>query len=223
MNLRVFDDLEALSQAAARTIMQRVAELPAAVIALSGGSTPKRLYQLLCGRLDARPVTWVVVDERHVPLEHPRSNAAMMLASLFPDGIAPGHRFLRFRTETGDAAATAQAFEAEWREAGIERIDLAILGCGDDGHTASLFPGVPVSDEGIAQPVFVPKLDEWRVTLTMPVLQSASFQMVLAAGASKAPIIHDVRAGVDHPVALVTRGAGECWWFVDRAAYPAED
>lgn len=217
MNARIFDDPEALSRAAARTIVQRAAGLPQAAIGLSGGSTPKRTYELLAGRLDRIAVTWVVVDERHVPEGHPRSNVSMMLATLFPGGLPEAHRFIRFRTELAPDDA-ARDFEDQWRAAGLERLDLVVLGCGDDGHTASLFPEVDVPDEGVARAVFVPKLEEWRMTLTMGVLRAAAFRMVLATGPSKAPIVRGVREGARYPVALATEGEGETWWFLDRAA-----
>jgi 6-phosphogluconolactonase len=65
--------------------------------------------------------------------------------------------------------------------------------------------------------VFVPRLEQWRVTLTMPVIRHAKLRIVLATGASKAPILRDVREGVRHPIALATDGV-ETWWFVDKAA-----
>jgi 6-phosphogluconolactonase len=128
-------------------------------------------------------------------------------------------RWLRFKTELNDPAMTARVFEEEWRALEITALDLVLLGCGDDGHTASLFPGTPVLDvqDLIASEVFVPRLDQWRVTLTMPVLRAATSRMVLATGEAKANVIRDVRAGVEYPVALATRGL-ETWWFVDRAA-----
>ncbi len=90
-----------------------------------------------------------------------------------------------------------------------------LLGIGDDGHTASLFPGTPVLDveDRIAAEVFVPKLEQWRVTITKPVIRAATLRLVLVAGESKARIIREVREGVDHPIAMVTRGV-ETWWLV---------
>ena len=228
MNLRIFDSSEELTSAAARTIVQRLKPGVPAAIAISGGSTPQPLYTLLGSTyretLARTPVTWVVVDERYVPLDDPQSNAAMIERTLFAEGLLPGHRFLRFRTELGDPFLTASAFESEWESLGLTALDLILLGCGDDGHTASLFPGTPVLEvtEGIAAAVHVPRLSQWRVTLTLPVIQAAAFQLVLATGASKAPILRDVRAGVDHPIALATRGTGEAWWLVDRAAAPVD-
>src|SRR5436190_1006662 len=120
MNLRIFDNLVDLHAAAARTIVQR-AQAGARSIALSGGSTPKPLYTLLgkSEELRALPITWVIVDERYVPIDHPESNAGMIEKTLFADGMAPSHRFLRFRTELNDPAATARAFEDEWRQLGL--------------------------------------------------------------------------------------------------------
>jgi len=213
VNLRVFDDAEALAQAAARTILQSGAKS----IGVTGGSTPKRLYEVLSQSLP-QDVTWVLVDERYVPLDDPQSNAAMIERTLFAQGL-PG-RWLRFKTELNDPAATARLFEEEWRALGIDALDLVLLGCGDDGHTASLFPGTPVLDvhDRIASEVFVPRLDQWRVTLTLPVLRNAKLRMILAMGVAKANVIREVREGAQHPVALATNEL-ESWWFVDREAY----
>jgi 6-phosphogluconolactonase len=223
VNLRIFDNLGDLHAAAARTIVQR-AQAGARSIALSGGSTPQPLYALLgkSQELRALSLTWVIVDERYVPLDHPESNAGMIEKTLFAGGMAPSHRFLRFRTELNDPAATARKFEEEWRELGLTDLDLVVLGIGDDGHTASLFPGTEVLhvEDRIASEVFVPRLDAWRVTITKPVIRAAKVRMVLAAGASKRPILEQVRAGADYPIAQVTKDAGETWWFVDRASSP---
>lgn len=205
MNLRIFDDLEDLSRAAMRTVLQSGAKS----IAVSGGSTPKRLYELLGEQLPA-DVTWVLVDERFVPDGDPQSNAAMIERTLFARGISP--RWLRFDTSLPDAAASARAFEMRWD---IDTLDMVILGCGDDGHTASLFPDTPVVDvdDRIASEVFVPQLDQWRVTLTMPVIRAAKLRIVLATGESKRRVIEEVRNGADYPVARATKGV-ETWWFV---------
>jgi 6-phosphogluconolactonase len=223
MNLRIFQSVPDLLMSAARTIVQR-AQSGARTIALSGGSTPRPLYQSLGQsplreELAAFPITWVVVDERYVPIDHPDSNAGMMRQSLFANGMSDGHRFLRFRTELSDPASTAAAFEDEWRSLGISTLDLVLLGIGDDGHTASLFPGTPVLDveDRIASEVFVPKLDAWRVTITRPVIRAASLRMVLANGAKKKPIIEGVRDGADYPIGVATSGV-ETWWFVDDEA-----
>ena len=225
MNLRIFDSADELVRGAAETILQIAAKSERPVIALSGGSTPKPLYELLGGppyrqQLARKPVIWVVVDERYVPLDDPQSNAAMMQRTLFRDGISSGHEFLRFKTELDDPAKTAREFEGDWKRLGISRLDAVLLGTGDDGHTASLFPGTPVLDVTgrIAAEVFVPRLNQWRVTITLPVIREAGLRMILAAGESKRLIVDEVRRGADYPIARATAGELESWWFVDRAA-----
>jgi len=215
MNLRIFDTTDELMSAAARTIVSANAKS----IALSGGSTPQPLYKLLGESLREEPITWVVVDERYVPIDDPQSNAGMINRALMP----PPERFLRFHTELSDPEKTVETFEAEWRAHGLENLDVVILGVGDDGHTASLFPGTAALDveDRIATALFVEKLAMWRVTITRPVIRAAKLRIVLVTGASKREVLTKVRDGaVDYPIAQVTSGV-ETWWFVDRAAAPS--
>lgn len=208
MNLRIFENYEDLSQAAARAVRLSGAK----TIAVTGGSTPKRMYEIL-GQSLPRGVTWVLVDERYVPHDDPQSNAAMIERTLFARGLP--ERWLRFDTSLNDPAATARKFDAQWDLA--EPLDVVLLGVGEDGHTASLFPGTPVLDvdDRVSSEVYVPRLEQWRVTLTMPVLRAAKLRMVLANGASKAPVIEAVRQGVDYPVTRATSGV-DTWWFVGK-------
>lgn len=220
MNLRIFDTIADLHAAAARTIVQRM-EAGARSIALSGGSTPAPLYELL-GRTESLaqyPIVWVVVDERYVPFDDPQSNAGMITRTLFANGMPPAHTFLPFRTDLGDPHRSADRFEEEYRELGLGTLDLILLGVGDDGHTASLFPGTEALqvEDRIAAAVFVPKLDMWRLTLTRPTIRAAALRLVLAPGASKRAILQEVRASADYPIAQVTNGV-DTWWLVDRAA-----
>jgi 6-phosphogluconolactonase len=213
MNLRIFDTLEELTRAVARTIRQREHRS----VAISGGSTPQPLYELLSTQLrEDDPVTWVLVDERYVPRIDPQSNAAMIERTLFANGLPASHRWLSFDTSLNDPAATAAKFAAEWD---LSALDIVLLGIGDDGHTASLFPGTPVLtvEDRVASEVYVPRLEQWRVTLTMPVIRAAKLRIVMVTGESKAGIIEDVRKGVPHPIALATQDV-ETWWFVDRTA-----
>ena len=90
-------------------------------------------------------------------------------------------------------------------------------------RVARQLAAVDVAADEIAEhaaEVFVPKLNAWRVTITKPVIRAAKVRMILCAGASKRPILEQVRAGADYPIAQVTSDAGETWWFVDRAAAP---
>lgn len=221
MNLRIFDSVDDLVRGAAQTLVQRAVSKSRSVVALSGGSTPKPMYELLGTKyrdeLAKSRIVWVVVDERYVPLDDPQSNAAMMQRTLFRDGILPGHEFLRFKTELNDPAATVREFEADWTRLAIDKLGVVVLGVGEDGHTASLFPGTPVLDvvDRVAAEVFVPRLNQWRVTLTLPVIRDAGLRMVLAAGESKRGILEDARRGVDLPIVRATSGL-ESWWFTDQ-------
>ena len=228
MNLRIFDTLDDLTRGAADSILQHTRGRERASIALSGGSTPKPLYELLGTKryrdeLAKTRITWVVVDERYVPLDDPQSNAGMMQRTLFKEGMSKGHSFLRFKTELNDPAKTASQFEADWKSAGLDQLDLVLLGVGDDGHTASLFPGTPVLDvkDRIAAAVFVPRMDQWRGTITLPVIREAASRMVLVAGSSKKPVLEDIKRGADYPIVRATAGPIETWWFVERTAAPA--
>lgn len=221
MNFRIFDTPDQLMAGAARTLIEHAAD--GTSIGLSGGSTPKPLYEILGknDELQQKRVTWVVVDERYVPIDDPQSNAGMIEKTLFGHGMAPAHRFLRFKTELDDPAATAREFEREWRELPLGDLDIVTLGMGDDGHTASLFPGTKALEveDRIATEVFVPKVDMWRVTITKPAIRAAKLRIVIVAGESKREILRQIREGADYPIAQVTRGV-ETWWLIDRAAAP---
>jgi 6-phosphogluconolactonase len=228
MNLRVFDSLSDLAGAAAEELARRIEKDAARVIGLSGGSTPRSLYQILASeplrpRLEAHPLIWVLEDERYVPPDHEDSNSRMIQQSLFAKGLPPGHTFLRFRTELNDPPLTARRFEEEWRQLNLQGLDLAVLGVGEDGHTASLFPGTDVLEvtERVATEVWVPRLSSWRVTMTLPYLRSAGFQYVLVSGQSKRDALERARRGEDLPITRVARGDASCWWLVDRDAYAA--
>lgn len=205
--------------------MQRAGLGDRSVIAISGGATPRPLYEMLGSpplrdSLARREVTWVLVDERYVPADNPQSNSRMIRETLFRGGIAEKHRFLDFDTSLDDPSASARRFEETWSALGLETLDIVLLGLGEDGHTASLFPGTAVLDvqEGIAAAVYVPRLGQWRVTLTLPVIRSATLRIVLATRESKAAVVQEVANGVDHPVARAMSGEGERWWLIDRAA-----
>jgi 6-phosphogluconolactonase len=215
--------------AVARTATSSAAANERAVIALSGGTTPEVVYRRLGSgealeRLSKRRVLWVMGDERCVPPDHEMSNSRMVSRSLFAEGLPEEHEFLRFRTELDDPAAIANDFEDRWRALGVERLDVALLGVGEDGHTASLFPGTDVLavEDRIAREVRVEKLDSWRVTLTMPALRASRMRIVIANGPKKRAILTDLRDGAPYPVADAMRGGENAWWFVDRDAYPGE-
>jgi 6-phosphogluconolactonase len=200
-------------------------------VALSGGSTPKRVYPLLLEPARRDAVEWGAVeffwgDERAVPPDHPESNFGVaygMLISQLPD-VRPD-RIHRMPAEAPDLDAAALTYESELRLAFGARgdqppaFDLIWLGMGPDGHTASLFPGSAGLEErrrwAIAN--FAPAQDAWRMTLTFPVLNAGAGVLFVVTGADKAEALREIRAGgSDLPAARVDGEQVE--WIVDAAA-----
>lgn len=241
--LSIYADAEQLSSAAAAYIVEKakatIAEHGRFIIALTGGSTPRRLYQLLAASPWREQVEWsawyiFVGDERVVPFSDAASNYGMAQQSLLAHVPVLPTQVYPVPTELGGAALVAERYEEtilevfgaaehEW-----PRFDLILLGLGSDGHTASLFPGKPALDEAerlvVATPhgVLPPPVE--RVTLTFPVLNAARAVAFLVAGADKAEAL---RAAYRHlplgdtmivPAARVTVPDGELRWFVDEAA-----
>ena len=233
IELTVTEDAEAAAQTCAErvatTIEQARAERGAAHVALAGGTTPARTYELLPRLVeDWRDVHLWLGDERCVALDDPDSNAVLVRDTLFgalaADG--PGPVFHRVeRAGDGDPPAAAAAYERELRAAipgdPLPQLDLALLGLGEDGHTASLFPDDPVLEERERLVVAVrgrkPPPD--RVTLTLPVLRAARAIVVLTAGAGKAEAVAAVLAGPSPhvPASLLGEG-GAVELIADRAA-----
>jgi len=185
-------------------------------LALAGGGTPRRAYELLAQRTD---VPWVEVDlwfgdERCVPPDDPESNYHMVAGSLLPG--ARDARVHRVRGEDDpDAAAAAYGQQI----AGVV-LDLALLGLGEDAHTASLFPDSPALAERmrLAVPVTATKPPPRRITLTYPVFEAARAVVVLAVGEGKADAVARTLAGRDphYPASLLPDAATEL--VVDVAA-----
>jgi len=206
-------------------------------VALAGGSTPAGLYRLLAATPFREQVNWSDVllylgDERCVPPDDPRSNTRMIRETLL-EGVAPVPVILRVPPSELPPPDTADAYAVQLRRDFLlqgrarPRFDLILLGIGDDGHTASLFPGMPALDERrrlvIATDVpayvrpFVP-----RVTLTLPVLNAAEHVLFLVAGASKAPAVAAILSGPEPedslPARRVRMRSGKTTWLLDRAA-----
>jgi 6-phosphogluconolactonase len=241
--LTVVDAVEDLARSAADTVV-RLAQASVArrgrfVIALSGGSTPERLYRLLAGEprfRDAVPWSGVHVcwsDERHVPPADRESNYRMAWDALLSHVPIPAAQVHRIAAEHPDAASVASAYERTLRrvfdlgEGERPSFDLLLLGMGPDGHTASLFPGSPALRERTRLVVapWVETLDAYRITLSMPVLTSAANTLLLVAGAQKAATLRDVLEGPHLPERFPVQGLrdslGTVMWLVDRAAASA--
>jgi 6-phosphogluconolactonase len=206
-------------------------------VALSGGSTPRRLYRLLADsaqpfrdRIDwsATHVFWG--DERHVPPDHPDSNYRMAREALLDVVPVPAGNVHRMRGEEADATRAASEHEADLRAffsndfSGEPRFDLVLLGLGADAHTASLFPGsaaVRERERWVVAP-WVEKLASWRLTLTPAVLNRSAAVIFLVQGEEKAEALRAVLEGeIDpdrYPAQVVRPESGDLLWLVDDAA-----
>jgi 6-phosphogluconolactonase len=221
---------EEVIRAAADAVQQR----GRFTIALSGGSTPRGLFNLLA--TNARTVLpWDRMfffwgDERHVPPTDPDSNYRMAdetMLSKIP--VAAGNVF-RMAAENPDAAAAAEAYEQTLQkffqlEPGqVPVFDLILLGMGPDGHTASLFPGTTGLQEKSRLVIanWVEKFKTSRLTFTLPVLNAARCVTFLVSGTDKAPALHAVlesdAPGEQYPSKLIRPTDGKLIWLVDRAA-----
>ena len=179
---------------------------------LAGGGTPLPVYQALSRQ--ALPWDQMVIyfgDERCVPVDDPHSNYRAIMQALFPQGRPDGLRVQRMRGEDEPETA-ARAYEAILPAA----IDILVLGMGEDGHTASLFPGSSALTETVRQvlPVIGSKPPPQRLTITPPVIHAAERLLMLVAGAAKAEAVHRALDLGDVPAALARAGD----WLMDEAA-----
>lgn len=233
--IRLCADTEALSHAAAElfTIAARraVATRGRFAVALAGGETPRRTYELLAAPPFREEVPWQEVhvfwgDERCVPADDPRSNAAMGRRALLDHVPVPAAQIhpIACAGEPHRAAADYERLLRAFFANGPPRFDLVLLGLGEDGHTASLFPGsAALSEPERWTAVTVKTGDEFsRVTLTPPCLNRAAQVVFLVAGAAKARILCEVLANeqgsVPIPARLIRPVDGELVWLADRAA-----
>ena len=214
-----------------KAIQEAIRDRGTAAIALSGGSSPLEAYRLLAQQtIDWNKVHVYWVDERAVPPTHDRSNYGQAKKALLDPAQIPESSIHRMRGEASDLAVAAADYEAELRDTvksklgGLPSLDLLVMGIGDDGHTASLFPGdrtVHVTDKLVAA---VPaKGDrEARLTLTAPVLENARSSVVLVLGKAKHPALERIWAthgDIDETPSRVIRGfRGSICWVIDRAA-----
>ncbi len=212
----------------ARAIQEAVDARGVARVALSGGGTPSDAYQRLASlALPFDHVEWYWVDERGVPPEHARSNYGAAARDL---ALADGKHGRAFRMEgERDLGVAAAAYEALLRRsfgvAAAVAFDAMVMGVGDDGHTASLFPGigaVRIDDRLVAHiPEQPEKKLEARITLTAPVILEARQTVVLVRGAAKRPVVAAARAAGDEdevPSRILQRAKGRVVWLVDKEA-----
>ena len=224
MTKTIFADPTELARGAAEYFVARRPE----TVALSGGSTPKLMFQILAEQFRER-VDWSTIqffwsDERHVPPDHPESNYRMAneaLLSHVPVSAASVHRI---RGENPDAAEAASEYEqtiVQVTQEPLPRLDLIFLGLGTDGHTASIFPGSEALHETkrlVAAP-YVEKFQSYRITMTLPLLNNGATVVFLVSGAEKAQIVKEVLEGENkYPAQAVKPTHGELIWMLDKEA-----
>ena len=232
MNLRIYENVRELSEAAARVFVEKarrsIDESGRFAVALAGGTTPKATYEILVREYGGpKDLDWSKVhvffgDERTVPPDHEDSNYRMAQEALL--SRVPVGSVHRMRGEL-DPREAATLYEKELEEffGGPPVLDLVLLGMGEDGHTASLFPRTPaldVCDRWVVENP-VEKLDTTRLTLTVPAVNAASAVNFLVSGEGKADalkkILEEVAEPQEYPANLI-QPAGELVWMVDAAA-----
>jgi 6-phosphogluconolactonase len=235
-DIRVFDSPEEVAQAAAERFVELSSVAIAAreryMAALSGGSTPRLVYQLLASNDYRDRVDWSKThlffgDERCVPANDPASNYRMAYETLISKLPIPVENVHPINGE-GEAATNARAYEEELRthfpNFSWPRFDLVFLGLGDDGHTASLFPGTTALKDQNAWVVanWIDKFGSFRITLTAPAINHAMEIQFLVTGKEKAKILDAVLHGPKkpntYPAQLILPVNGSLIWLVDKAA-----
>ncbi|GLI39955.1 6-phosphogluconolactonase [Geobacter hydrogenophilus] len=232
--IRVYLDREALSLAAAELFataaQSAVLDMGRFAVALAGGDTPRRTYEILAHEPFRNRVPWEKThvfwgDERCVPAADPRNNARMAGRALLdhvpiPDGQV--HPMVCGQAPQ-DTAKEYEALLRSYFPGDLPYFDLILLGLGENGHTASLFPQTPVLDERRRWVADVLLADEGmcRLSLTVPVINQASRVVFLVSGVNKASILREVLEGSPDPhrvPASLIRPAGQLVWLVDRDA-----
>ena len=235
--LRVYADAEQLARAAAELFVSQAAEAIQARgrfrVALSGGSTPRRVFQLLATDEFSSRIGWDRVDlfwgdERYVAADDRDSNYRMTADTLLRHIPIPATNIHRVRTEISPAAAAASAYEIEIRQifqypSSVPQFDLVYLGLGANGHTASLFPHTSVLGERIklVEAEFVNEVNQWRITMTLPLINRGRTVAFLVEGQPKAEVVREVLTGSPDPQRLPAEFIapdGKLLWMMDEAA-----
>lgn len=235
MDLRILSSREDLARAAAQDFVARsraaVEQHGSFTVALSGGSTPRLLFELLADPNEAfrDQIAWSNIhffwsDERHVPPDHPESNYRMANEAMLARVPVAEENVHRVPSENPDAAVAASEYERtliETTRQSLPRLDLILLGIGADGHTASIFPGSEVRHETkrlVAAP-WVEKFRTYRITMTLPLLNNGASVVFLVSGAEKAKTVKEVLEGPEqYPAQAVKPARGELLWLLDKDA-----
>ncbi len=236
MHIAIYPDIDTLSQQAAQYVVRIASESIAAhgrfTIALSGGTTPRKLYTLLGSEPYSSQIDWQLVhifwgDERCVPPDNPDSNYSMAQEVLLSKIPIPALQVHRMPADQPGRDAASQAYTTEMQRTfgthGIPGFDLIQLGMGSEGHTASLFPHQASLHEKqrLVMPVSVPKPPPDRLTFTPPLLNAARNILFLVTGSDKAVALQAVLEGEyqpeEYPAQIVRPPNGEVVWMLDKA------
>ncbi len=237
MHIAIYPDIDTLSQQAAQYVVRIANESIAArgrfMIALSGGTTPRKLYSLLGSEPYGSQIDWKLVhifwgDERCVPPDNPDSNFFMAQEVLLSKIPIPAFQVHRMPSDQPDRDVASQEYFLEMQRAfstqGIPAFDLIQLGMGPEGHTASLFPHQASLKENqrLVMPVSVPKPPPDRLTFTPPLLNAARNILFLVTGSEKADALQAVLEGEyqpeEYPAQTVRPPNGEVVWMLDKEA-----
>lgn len=243
-HLRVFADPAEVARHAGEELLRRaqaaISQKGRFTLMLSGGSTPKRLYQYLAQKAltpELLKSLWPQThffwgDERTVPADHADSNYRLAWENFLSKLKLPEANIHRMKGESADPAKAAADYEASLREffklgpGELPRFDLVFLGMGPDGHTASLFPGRDASLElgRLAVASWVAKFNTHRLTLTPAVFNHAACVIFLVTGEDKAETLEQILncgpSSERYPAQLIHPSPGELFWFVDQSAAP---
>ncbi|WPU94926.1 6-phosphogluconolactonase [Mucilaginibacter sabulilitoris] len=235
MKLNIFNTadevLTALADYFVKIAQESISARSRFTVALSGGSSPKKLYELLASTSYADQLDWTKVffffgDERNVPQDHKDSNYLMAKKALFePLLISPANVFAVDTTfEPAEAAQKYGEIIAAFFDEDEPSFDLVLLGLGDNSHTASLFPHTPVLHDtkpGVKE-VWLEDQQVWRITLNAPLINEARYIAFLVYGEGKAIAVHHILEDAEdideYPAQLIDSITGEVEWFLDEAA-----
>ena len=235
MNLNVSGDLEELSRRVAAWLIPYISETlkkqDRFTIALSGGNTPKKLYQLLSSENYKNSIDWSKLhifwgDERYVPFTDNRNNAGMAFAALLNHVPVPREQIHIMRTDI-EPEVSAIAYEKilfDYFTHKKHSFDLVLLGMGDNAHTLSLFPGYDIihEKEKWVKAFYLEEQQAYRISLTVPVVNKSARIAFLVSGGDKAASLYNVMYGEHepelYPAQVIQPYSDELYWFVDAAA-----
>lgn len=234
----VLDNAQALQHAVAKEWVaiaaQSISDRGCFNMALSGGSTPKNLFELISSSEYSASLDWgkchlFFGDERFVPADHEDSNFRMAKLAMFDRIHIPVENIHPVNTAMADAHASAQAYANTLKEhlplsdEGVPIFDLMLQGVGGDGHTASLFPGTDILNERDKEvaAAWVEKFKSWRISVTFPVINAARNIIVLVSGETKADIANQLLVQpvpeTPYPIQMI-EPQGQLSWYLDKDA-----